>query len=80
MWDELFGTFAVPAPGQHFTFGVSGNEHAEYQSLARLHYVPLVKMGRLTRGWLCRKLGRPDMTLHGHELPMAQASAAGERQ
>jgi sterol desaturase/sphingolipid hydroxylase (fatty acid hydroxylase superfamily) len=80
VWDELFGTFAVPEPNQHFTFGLSDNEHAEYQSLARLHYVPLVKMGRLTRDWLHRKLGQPGNRLPGNAPPLTSRSVAGGRQ
>ncbi|MDR3539294.1 MAG: sterol desaturase family protein [Acetobacteraceae bacterium] len=54
VWDRMFGTLAVPEPGQHFTFGLADNEHAEYQSLVRLHVVPLQKMWALTRTWLAR--------------------------
>ena len=56
-WDRLFGTLAVPEPGQHFTFGLSDNEHAEYQSLLRLHVVPVVKMWALARNWLRKHAG-----------------------
>ena len=49
IWDRMFGTLTIPEPGQHFTFGLSNEEHHEYQSLSRLHYVPLVKMWRLMR-------------------------------
>ena len=27
VWDRMFGTLAVPAPGEHFTFGLADNEH-----------------------------------------------------
>jgi sterol desaturase/sphingolipid hydroxylase (fatty acid hydroxylase superfamily) len=56
VWDELFGTLTVPEPGQHFTFGLSNNEHDEYQSVVRLHVVPVVKMWGLTRNWVQRRL------------------------
>lgn len=52
VWDRMFGTLAEPQPGEHFTFGLGGGEDAEYQSLARLHVVPLQKMWRLSRDWL----------------------------
>jgi sterol desaturase/sphingolipid hydroxylase (fatty acid hydroxylase superfamily) len=51
IWDRMFGTFAVPERGQHFTFGLADNEHAEYQSLLRLHVVPIVKMVAIVRAW-----------------------------
>ena len=54
VWDRMFGTLAVPEPGQHFTFGLSNGEHDEYQSLTRLHVVPLVKMWGLIRPGLQR--------------------------
>jgi sterol desaturase/sphingolipid hydroxylase (fatty acid hydroxylase superfamily) len=64
VWDELFGTLAIPEPGQHFTFGLANNEHDEYQSLARLHVVPLVKMWGLARTWVQQHLA-----LHHAEPP-----------
>ena len=59
VWDRLFGTLTVPEPNQHFTFGLSNNEHAEYQSLTRLHVLPLIKIYRLCRGWIRRNLALP---------------------
>jgi sterol desaturase/sphingolipid hydroxylase (fatty acid hydroxylase superfamily) len=56
VWDRMFGTLAVPEPGEHFVFGLADNEHAEYQSLTRLHVVPMVKMWALSRNWLRRRL------------------------
>jgi sterol desaturase/sphingolipid hydroxylase (fatty acid hydroxylase superfamily) len=58
VWDRMFGTLAVPEPGQHFTFGLANNEHDEYQSLLRLHVVPLVKICRLARSWVRRQTAR----------------------
>ncbi len=52
VWDRLFGTLAVPAPGQHFDFGLADNEHAEYQSLVRLHVVPVKKIYAMVSGWV----------------------------
>jgi sterol desaturase/sphingolipid hydroxylase (fatty acid hydroxylase superfamily) len=54
VWDRAFGTLGVPTPGQHFTFGLANNEHAEYQSLMRLHVVPLKKMYAMVSGWVGR--------------------------
>ncbi|HEX2941069.1 MAG TPA: sterol desaturase family protein [Rhodopila sp.] len=56
VWDRMFGTLAVPEPGQHFTFGLSNNEHDEYQSLARLHFVPLIKIWGLAHRWVQQHL------------------------
>jgi hypothetical protein len=56
VWDEMFGTLAIPERGENFTFGLSDNEHDEYQSLARLRVVPLVKIWGLGRGWVRRNL------------------------
>jgi sterol desaturase/sphingolipid hydroxylase (fatty acid hydroxylase superfamily) len=56
VWDRIFGTLAVPQPGQHFTFGLSNNEHEEYQSLTRLHILPIIKIYRMTRDWTRRHL------------------------
>jgi sterol desaturase/sphingolipid hydroxylase (fatty acid hydroxylase superfamily) len=48
IWDRLFGTLVVPEPDEDFVFGLVGNEHDEYQSLYKLHVVPLKKIaGRL---------------------------------
>jgi sterol desaturase/sphingolipid hydroxylase (fatty acid hydroxylase superfamily) len=48
IWDRLFGTLVVPEPDEDFVFGLTDNEHREYQSLYKLHVVPLKKIaGRL---------------------------------
>jgi sterol desaturase/sphingolipid hydroxylase (fatty acid hydroxylase superfamily) len=44
IWDRLFGTHVAPEPNEDFVFGLTGNEHDEYQSLYRLHVVPLKKI------------------------------------
>ncbi len=50
VWDRLFGTAAKPKPDETFEFGLSGNEADEYQSLYRLHVLPLRKIaGRINR-------------------------------
>nr|WP_294549668.1 sterol desaturase family protein [uncultured Rhodopila sp.] len=46
IWDRMFGTLVIPEPDEDFVFGLTGNEHDEYQSLYRLHVVPLQKIGR----------------------------------
>ena len=40
VWDWMFGTLAVPEPDEDFVFGLTDNEHDEYQSLYRLHISP----------------------------------------
>jgi sterol desaturase/sphingolipid hydroxylase (fatty acid hydroxylase superfamily) len=48
IWDRMFGTLVVPEPDEDFVFGLTDNEHDEYQSLYKLHVVPLKKIaGRL---------------------------------
>jgi sterol desaturase/sphingolipid hydroxylase (fatty acid hydroxylase superfamily) len=48
VWDRLFGTLVVPEPDEDFVFGLPANEHDQYQSLYKLHVVPLQKIaGRL---------------------------------
>lgn len=44
VWDRMFGTLVVPEPDEDFVFGLTDNEHDEYQSLYRLHVVPLKKI------------------------------------
>ena len=44
----MFGTLVVPEPDEDFAFGLTDNEHEEYQSLYKLHVVPLKKIaGRI---------------------------------
>ncbi len=48
IWDRMFGTLVIPEPDEDFVFGLTDNEHDEYQSLYKLHIVPLKKIaGRL---------------------------------
>jgi len=49
VWDRMFGTLEVPQPGEHFIFGLADNEHDEYQSLWRLHVVPVARMVAMIR-------------------------------
>jgi sterol desaturase/sphingolipid hydroxylase (fatty acid hydroxylase superfamily) len=44
VWDRMFGTLVVPEPDEDFLFGLTENEHDDYQSLYRLHVVPLKKI------------------------------------
>ncbi|MDR3529382.1 MAG: sterol desaturase family protein [Rhodopila sp.] len=44
IWDRMFGTLVVPEPDEDFVFGLTENEHDEYQSLYKLHVVPLKKI------------------------------------
>jgi sterol desaturase/sphingolipid hydroxylase (fatty acid hydroxylase superfamily) len=44
IWDRLFGTLVKPKTNETFIFGLTDNEHDEYQSLYGLHIVPLKKM------------------------------------
>jgi sterol desaturase/sphingolipid hydroxylase (fatty acid hydroxylase superfamily) len=49
IWDRVFGTLVIPEPGEDFEFGLMHNEADEYQSLYRLHVLPLKKIGVLLR-------------------------------
>jgi sterol desaturase/sphingolipid hydroxylase (fatty acid hydroxylase superfamily) len=50
IWDRMFGTLVVPEPDEDFVIGLTDNEHDEFQSLYRLHIVPLKKIaGRIGR-------------------------------
>jgi sterol desaturase/sphingolipid hydroxylase (fatty acid hydroxylase superfamily) len=46
IWDRMFGTLVIPEKDEGFVFGLTANEHDDYQSLYRLHVVPLQKIGR----------------------------------
>jgi sterol desaturase/sphingolipid hydroxylase (fatty acid hydroxylase superfamily) len=49
VWDRMFGTLVVPEPDEDFVFGLTENEHDEYQSLYKLHILPLKKIaGRIS--------------------------------
>jgi sterol desaturase/sphingolipid hydroxylase (fatty acid hydroxylase superfamily) len=49
VWDRMFGTLVVPRKNEDFVFGLTDNEHEEYQSLYRLHVLPLKKILQLLR-------------------------------
>lgn len=49
VWDRLFGTLVVPQPSESFTFGLSGEDSREYQSLSGLYVLPLRRM--VMRAW-----------------------------
>jgi len=59
IWDRLFGTLVVPEPDEDLVFGLTENEHDEYQSLYKLHVVPLKKIAnRIGRGGIRPKTVR----------------------
>ena len=43
IWDRMFGTLAVPRDGEGFAFGLTENEHKQYQSLFGLYILPMQK-------------------------------------
>ena len=49
IWDRMFGTLVVPEPDEDFAFGLPDGEDREYQSLVRLHILPLKKIAQLMR-------------------------------
>ncbi|HVY14992.1 MAG TPA: sterol desaturase family protein [Rhodopila sp.] len=49
IWDRMFGTLVVPEADEDFVFGLAKNEHQEYQSLYRLHVLPIQKILRRLR-------------------------------
>src|SRR4051794_38185073 len=55
IWDRMFGTLVVPEPDEDFVFGLTDNEHDEYQSLYRLHVLPVQKIARHLRRMLERR-------------------------
>jgi hypothetical protein len=55
----MFGTLIVPKPDEDFAFGLPDGEAEEYQSLARLHVLPLKKIALLMRRHLALRAGRP---------------------
>ncbi len=77
VWDRLFGTLTVPEPNQHFTFGLSDNGHEEYQSLTRLHVLPLIKIYRLGRGWIRHHLALPPAVTADFGGPEPQPNRSG---
>jgi sterol desaturase/sphingolipid hydroxylase (fatty acid hydroxylase superfamily) len=62
IWDRMFGTLVVPEPDEDFVFGLTDNEHDEYQSLYRLHVLPLQKIARRLR--LVRDSDRRSQPVH----------------
>jgi sterol desaturase/sphingolipid hydroxylase (fatty acid hydroxylase superfamily) len=59
IWDRMFGTLVVPAPGEDFLFGLPNREADEYQSLGRLHLLPLKKIALLVWRRLTDRAGGP---------------------
>jgi sterol desaturase/sphingolipid hydroxylase (fatty acid hydroxylase superfamily) len=58
VWDRMFGTLVVPTPDESFTFGLANHEHDAYQSLLRLHIVPVRRIAALARHWFDKRYGR----------------------
>lgn len=79
VWDRLFGTLTVPEPNEHFTFGLSNDEHEEYQSLARLHVLPLIKIYRLARAWIQRNVALPPAVTADFDQPEPPLDRSGPR-
>jgi hypothetical protein len=51
----------IPEPNEDFVFGLTENEHDDYQSLLKLHFVPLRKIaGRIGLRGPRRATARPD--------------------
>ena len=69
VWDRWFGTLAVPEPNQDFIFGLANDEHDEYQSLVKLHAVPVRKMAALAARWV-----NPDRAQLGSSIPPPASS------
>ncbi len=69
IWDRMFGTVAVPKPGEDFIYGLSDNEAKDYHSVVRLYSVPLVKLTAMAQRKL-RSL-RPPITSAGETIGLS---------
>ena len=49
VWDRMFGTLVVPKPSEDFVFGLQNREAEEYQSLFRLHALPIKRILLMVR-------------------------------
>lgn len=67
IWDWMFGTLVIPEPDEDFVFGLTDNEAAEYQSLYRLHVLPLKKIAGRLRLVRRRSGARVDNSHHAGE-------------
>lgn len=47
IWDKMFGTLFVPDRGEDFAFGLADDRAADYQSLPRLYFLPIRKIGAM---------------------------------
>jgi hypothetical protein len=45
-WDGLFGTLYVPQGRETLTFGITGGEAREFDSIRRLYFLPLARCAR----------------------------------
>jgi sterol desaturase/sphingolipid hydroxylase (fatty acid hydroxylase superfamily) len=75
IWDRMFGTLEVPAPGQDFSFGLANNEAADYQSLVRLHVLPVRNIYAMASDWLRRHAA---VTKAGAALPQSDRAINGQ--
>jgi sterol desaturase/sphingolipid hydroxylase (fatty acid hydroxylase superfamily) len=69
VWDRMFGTLVVPEPGEDFKFGLPERQAEEYQSLVRLHLLPLKKIAVLARRRWAASRGRAELRDDGTLLP-----------
>lgn len=46
VWDWMAGSLYVPADREELRFGLAGGEHAEYDGVLRLYFLPLRKLAR----------------------------------
>ncbi|MBN8925208.1 MAG: hypothetical protein BGO51_07515 [Rhodospirillales bacterium 69-11] len=58
IWDRMFGTLVHPKPNESFVFGLTHDEHLEYQTVYCLHVLPLKKMALRVRAAAHRQLRR----------------------
>lgn len=49
-WDWIFGTLYLPRGQEKFSYGISNNEHLEFNSVWNLYIVPFKNAYRLLRG------------------------------
>jgi sterol desaturase/sphingolipid hydroxylase (fatty acid hydroxylase superfamily) len=73
VWDRMCGTLVVPQPGEGFEFGLPDRQAEEYQSLARLHFLPLKKIVMLVRHRWSTLRGRAELRDDRTLLPTSDA-------
>lgn len=45
-WDRMAGSFCYSDPREDLTFGISDEEHEDYDSVLKLHFMPYIKLIR----------------------------------